>query len=154
MITFSTLMSNKVEAQIFSYDYLNYVGPGTIYYPGYGVYYGEIYNGAAHGNGTFYYYADGSFYYGNYYNGLCDGPGVFVSSYGYLSGCFAGGYYMGECIDVYDPYQNSAKVQDVIEEVSYEISEVDEVEIDPDGYEVIQIDPNTEIGTQMFGGVE
>ena len=101
------------KAQIYSPYYSGYVGTGVIYYP-FGYYQGQIYNGYANGEGYFV-MNDGSIYYGNYYSGMCNGPGVFISKYyGYVSGCWNMGNFVGNCYQQPNPYNNREVVSEII----------------------------------------
>jgi hypothetical protein len=149
IITLMTIFSSK--AQVYSPQLAGFYGVSNIWYP-YGFYQGQIYNGVAHGQGTFY-FNDGSFYYGSFYNGFWDGAGVLVSrAYGYVSGCFSQGVFLGACQNTYNPYNTNTSVQNVVEKVYEEMPDnEDYTAYDPDGYTITKVDPNTEMGKALLG---
>ncbi|MBF4473053.1 hypothetical protein [Flavobacterium sp. HJJ] len=143
----------KTNGQIYSQGYAGYAGLGIIYYPN-GYYQGQVYNGYANGTGTFY-WADGSFYYGSFNAGFYNGAGVLMSRYyGYISGCWYGGAFMGACQNVYNPY-NQSKVENLVSQVQQDkpanTTTNNYQSYDPDGYMVTQIDPNTQMGKTVLG---
>lgn len=144
----------QLKAQVYSPGYAGYVGLGTIFYP-YGYYQGGVYNGFANGTGTFY-WADGSFFYGSFNAGFQNGAGVLVSRfYGYVSGCWSIGNYVGVCQNIYNPYSNQSTVQDLVVKVQRDkpanTTTNNYRPYDPDGYKVTQIDPYTEMGRAVLG---
>jgi hypothetical protein len=144
----------KTNAQVYSPGYAGYVGNGIIYYPN-GYYQGGIYNGYANGTGT-YYWSDGSFFYGSFSAGFQNGAGVLMSRYyGYVSGCWYAGSFVGACQNTYNPYNNQNTVQNLVTQVQREKPANTPTNnyqaYDPDGYKVTQIDPNTEMGKTVLG---
>lgn len=103
-IVFLLGFCSTLDAQVYSPQLVGHYGIRIIYYP-YGYYQGNVSNGVANGVGTFY-FRDGSFYHGGFMNGWWNGQGVIVSPfYGYLSGCWSGGVYIGQCQN-YNRYDN------------------------------------------------
>jgi len=141
----------KSNAQVYSPQLAGMTGFYNIFYP-YGYYQGQVYNGVANGTGTFY-FNDGSFYYGNFYQGFWDGPGVLVSRmYGYVSGCFSRGMYMGMCQNVVNPYQNNSQVEQLVTKVQEEKPDNQNYQAyDPDGYKITKVDANTQMGKTLLG---
>ena len=150
-VLFAAFNLTKSNAQVFSRQLAGLNGFYNIFYP-YGYYQGQVVNGVANGTGTFY-FKDGSFYYGNFYQGWWDGPGVVVSRrYGYVSGCFSRGQYMGICQNVFNPYNNNNAVQNVVTRVQDEKPNNNQyVAYDPDGYTITKVDANTEMGKTLLG---
>ncbi|MFN5318978.1 MAG: hypothetical protein ACK5CY_09060 [Bacteroidia bacterium] len=140
----------KTNAQIYSASYFGTSGVGIIYYPN-GYYYGEIYNGFANGQGVCY-WSDGSFYYGGFYSGYCNGAGVLVSKYGYISGCWYNGSFIGNCPNG-TPY-NQSQVENIVFQVQDDRPEETRDEypgVPPEKYKITKIDPNTQMGRQLLG---
>lgn len=145
----------KTSAQIYSPYYGVGETYGVIYYP-YGYFQGQIYNGFANGMGYFV-MMDGSIYYGMYSQGWCHGPGVFISRYyGYVAGCWNMGNFVGQCYGG-NPYESPEVVRDVIEDVAVNKPEEENnnkvPDVDPDGYKVVPVDPNTPLGGKVLKGM-
>lgn len=141
----------KTNAQIYSPNLAGYAGLGTIFYPN-GFYQGGVYNGFANGSGTFYWY-DGSFFSGNFYGGFYNGPGIMVSRlYGYITGCWNSGIFMGNCVNVYNPYINNNAVENEVTRVQQTLPNDQRItSYDPDGYKITKVDPNTQMGKTLLG---
>lgn len=147
-ITISVIMGAK--GQIYSAQLRFFNGVGNIYYPN-GFYQGGIIQGVANGTGVFY-FVDGSFIYGNFINGIQNGPGVIVSRYGYISGCWSNGTFVGQCQDVQNPYNNNQKVQQIVTDVQSKKPDDNRyTSVDPDGYRITRIDPDTQLGHSILG---
>ncbi len=146
-ITFSL----KAKCQIYSPNLIGYAGIGTIFYPN-GFYQGEVYNGFANGRGTFYWY-DGSFFSGTFYAGLYNGAGVLVSRfYGYINGCWSNGIFVGNCVNIYNPYISNNAVESEIRRVQQSLPDDSRITShDPDGYTITRVDANTQMGQTLLG---
>lgn len=147
------LNTSKSYGQVYAPNLQGWTGYNVIFYP-FGYYQGYIVNGIAHGSGVFY-YADGSFYSGNFFNGFFDGPGMFASPmYGYVSGCFSQGVYMGECIDIPNPYQTTQQVKNTISQVqsnrptstSGDPNAGDYQAVNVDDYKIVKVSSTEELG--------
>jgi hypothetical protein len=146
------------KAQIMSPYLAGQNGNFKIFYP-YGFYTGNVINGFANGLGSFY-WNDGSIFHGNFYGGNQSGPGVLISRvYGYVTGCWINGTYAGACqFGVVNPYINPTTVQNVVNNLQANIPasnpnnpNVTYNSYDPDGYRVVQVSPNTQMGQSMLG---
>lgn len=146
ILTFST-----AKSQIYAPGYAGYVGMGTIYYPN-GVYQGGVYNGFANGNGVFY-WADGSFFSGQFSAGFYNGPGLLVSRlYGYVTGCWSGGVFVGQCVGVYNPYQTQQAVRSEVQNVQSSLPQDSRVvSRDPDNYSITELNVNSQQAQQLLG---
>ncbi len=153
---FIFLLSFKVNAQrIMSPQLQGYVGIGNIFYRN-GVYHGQIYNGVAHGMGT-YYFRDGTIYRGNFYDGWRNGPGVIIVPFqGYLNSCWNMGNFVGQQCGTPQQtpsFNSNQSVRRVVRETynDFPDDEADFVVNDPDDYEIVQINSNTQLGRTLLG---
>lgn len=147
LLTFSI----DASAQIYSPQLIGYNGFGNVFY-NYGYYQGNLVNGVAHGLGTFY-FRDGTVFQGNFYNGWRNGPGVIANPiYGYVSGCWTNGQFVGNCVQNPNPYNSNQDVRRVVAEANRQFSdEADFVAVSPEGYEIQRIDPSSQLGRQLLG---
>jgi len=141
----------KSNAQVYSPQLAGLNGYYNIFYP-YGYYQGQVMNGWANGTGTFY-FNDGSFYYGNFYQGWWDGPGVVVSrTFGYVSGCFSMGQYVGVCQSVFNPYNDNNSIKNLVTKVQVEKPDDAQAEdLDLNDYIITKVDANTDMGKTLLG---
>jgi hypothetical protein len=139
------------KAQIYSPQLQGYNGFGTVFYPN-GYYQGNLSNGFAHGVGTFY-FRDGTIFQGNFFNGWRNGPGVIANPvHGFISGCWSNGQFIGNCVQVVNPYVTSQSVRKVVNDAVENFSDdADFVAYSPEGYEIERIDPNSELGGKLLG---
>jgi hypothetical protein len=153
LATFFFLLCFNSNAQVYSPHLAGFAGFNVIYYP-YGYYQGQVYNGFANGTGTFY-FNDGSFYYGNFYGGYWHGAGVLVSRlYGYVSGCFNTGMYLGPCQGINNPYQSSSQIEYLVSNVQSEAPNNAEDSYDSfslEDYEITKVDGGTQMGKTLLG---
>ena len=154
------LSINGNSQPICSQTPLNPAFQATIYFPNY-IYLGQHLNNCAEGLGTLYYPANGSFYYGSFHNGLRNGSGVYVSpQYGYTYGCFKDGFFVssGLCFNWDEIWSGnntstasrSTKVKNLVSEVQKKLPA--NMQTDPSGYQIVEIDPTTPLGTSLLGG--
>ena len=143
------LAGTSAKAQIYSPQLAGYYGFGTVMY-NYGYYQGNLVNGVAHGNGTFY-FRDGTIFEGSFSNGWRNGPGVLANPRnGYVSGCWSNGQYLGACGG--NRYDNDRSVRRVVDDAYDDFNEDARfVATSPEGYEIEQGDPNTQMGQQLLG---
>lgn len=155
LLLFSCLLTADADAQrLMSPQLQGYVGIGNIFYPN-GFYQGYIYNGVAHGMGT-YYFRDGTIFRGNFYDGWKNGPGVLiVPAQGYLNSCWSMGSFVGQqCGSPQQTpsFQSSQSVREVVRETYSDFPEEAEfVASEPDEYEIIQISSDTQLGRALLG---
>jgi hypothetical protein len=149
-------MITNITAQIWSSGLAGHYGIRVIYYAN-GYYQGNVYNGVAHGLGTFY-FQDGTFFHGNFNNGYYHGQGVIVSPYyGYLTGCWNQGNYMGECrtTNSNTSFNRPASdwFQELVEDVrSHKPDKADDyTSVSPEGYKIKKIKPETQMGRTLLG---
>lgn len=151
LLLFAVVLFSNVKAQIFSPNLIGQQGVFVIYYP-YGYYQGNVYNGYANGLGTFY-WTDGTIFNGYFYNGVRNGQGIIVTRYGYLSGCWGNGNYMGACQA--PPMYNQNSVPSIVRNVQNNRptqSSTNYPAISPTNYTVTEIDPSTEMGASVLAG--
>ena len=142
------LLGHFSSAQVWSPQLAGHYGERIIYY-NYGYYQGNVTNGVANGLGTFY-YRDGSFFRGNFVNGWWHGEGMLVSPYyGYLTGCWSAGNYVGNCQNT---YCTSNRVRQEIQYVQREKPNNNNYSnVSPEGYNIKRIEPETQMGKVMLG---
>ncbi|MDO7138143.1 hypothetical protein [Algibacter lectus] len=132
-----------------------FAGINNIIYPN-GYYQGQIYNGVAHGQGT-YYFRDGTIYRGNFYDGWRNGPGVLIVPYrGYLPSCWNMGSFIGQQCTTgqqsLPTFNTSSQVKQVVSNTYNEFpQDASFVATDPDNYDIVQIDSNTQLGKTLLG---
>ena len=149
-------ISFKANAQrIWSPQLVGFAGVNNIIYPN-GYYQGQIYNGVAHGSGT-YYFRDGTIYRGNFYDGWRNGPGVLIVPYrGYMTSCWNMGAFIGQQCPSQQPsmqtYNTSTQVREVVNSTYNDFpQDASFVATNPDNYEIEQISSNTQLGKTLLG---
>ncbi|WGF93342.1 hypothetical protein [Aequorivita marisscotiae] len=145
----------KTEAQIYSPQLAGYNGILILTYPN-GYFQGNVVNGVAQGEGLYYYYHDGSILKGNYHGGFLSGEAVFVTQYGYINSCWSNGIYVGNSCQNNVQTFNNAYVQNTLNQVNNNRRTNDEIarrSTSPEGYKINKIDPNTQMGRTLLGGI-
>lgn len=154
MLSSCFLIAESNAQRLASPQLVGYVGVGNIFYPN-GFYQGQIYNGVAHGMGT-YYFRDGTIYRGNFYDGWKNGQGVLiVPNQGYLNSCWSMGRFVGpQCGSPQQTpsFHSSESVREVVRETYNAFpDEAEFVANDPEEYEIIQISSDTQLGRALLG---
>ena len=163
LFLFIFLLRLSVYAQIFSQQLAYFSGYGRIFYPA-GFYQGYLIYGVAYGQGTLY-FSDGTIIQGTFNKGLLDGPAVVIKPYGFISGCWQMGIFMGQCPTAQYNYDQN-QVLNVINYTAQNINSPSNIpsnspinnstpsnSVDPTNYTVRTISPDSPLGRQIVGGI-
>jgi hypothetical protein len=150
-----SIFASEVKGQMYHPSYANYVGFGTMCFTDYWgnvtcMYMGGIWYGRPNGIG-YAIWSDGSFYKGGFLNGFAHGKGVVGNRSGYI----AGKWNIGNFVETNNQYSN--------QDYSNTLSEVNSKQrssnqnqvalVDPDGYRIEKLDPNSQFGETLLGKV-
>lgn len=178
-----TISSNVIRAQVYAPGLSGQYGIRIITYPDC-YYLGEVKNGIADGIGTFYYndgsFYRGGYKNGlREGQGFLISP-----QYGYIVGCWSRDNYIGECYHSINPYASIPRIRREVQSVqtdrsittrsnpyasiprfrreaqtvqtdrSISTNNNDYTNVSPEGYNIIQIDPQTQMGRQLLGSYQ